>query len=103
MSVVVAALALAPAALADASTVLEGYGTSASKPVVQVKGTSQTIISASAASSAAAPVTNVSVAASAPAPATLPFTGANLLLFAAAGIALLGIGFGLRRVGRDRS
>ena len=102
MSAVFAALALTPAALANGSTMLEGYGTSGSKPVVQVKGTSQTI------TPAAQPVSNVTAAsaasaASSPAPATLPFTGSDLLLFAVAGVALLGIGLGLRRVGRDRS
>jgi hypothetical protein len=34
---------------------------------------------------------------------TLPFTGTNLAIFAAAAIVLLGLGAGLRRVGRKRS
>lgn len=33
---------------------------------------------------------------------TLPFTGTNLAIMAAAGIALLGLGLGLRRVSRKR-
>ncbi|HEY7381979.1 MAG TPA: hypothetical protein VH572_12270 [Gaiella sp.] len=83
LAVVVAMLAIAPLAAAG-SSVLSGYGTSGSKPVVQVKGTT----------SSATPTASG---------ATLPFTGVDLLLITGAGVALIGVGAGLRRLGRDKS
>jgi hypothetical protein len=83
LAVVIAMLVVAPLAAAG-SSVLSGYGTSGSKPVVQVKGST----------SASKPVASG---------ASLPFTGADLLLITGAGIALVGVGAGLRRLGRDKS
>jgi hypothetical protein len=83
LAVVIAMLVVAPLAAAG-SSVLSGYGTSGSKPVVQVKGST----------SSSKPVASG---------ATLPFTGSDLLLITGAGIALVGVGAGLRRLGRDKS
>ena len=83
LAVVIAMLVVAPLAAAG-SSVLSGYGTSGSKPVVLVKGTT----------SSSKPVASG---------ATLPFTGVDLLLITGAGIALVGVGAGLRRLGRDKS
>ena len=82
LAVVVAMLVVVP--FAAGSSVLSGYGTSGSKPVVLVKGTT----------SSSKPVASG---------ATLPFTGVDLLLITGAGIALVGVGAGLRRLGRDKS
>jgi hypothetical protein len=97
--VVIAAFAAVPVALADSSTALDGYGSNAAKPVVQVKGTTsgKTSTGTPAAKPAAKP------AASSSGPSTLPFTGADLVVFMVAGIALVSLGFGLRRLGKDES
>ena len=79
--VVVLALAVVPLASAD-SAVLNGYGTSGSTPVVEVKGTTTEPATADAAG--------------------LPFTGADLTVFVAAGIALTGVGLGMRRLARNK-
>lgn len=81
--VVVLALTVAPLAAAG-STVLSGYGTTGSKAVVEVKGTTAT-----------KPV-------AAGAAGQLPFTGADLMVFVAAGVALTGVGLGMRRLARDK-
>jgi hypothetical protein len=86
-----------PAALADSSTALDGYGSNAAKPVVQVKGASGGKTSTTPSTPAAAPVATSS------GPSTLPFTGTDIGVFMVAGIALVGLGFGLRRLGRDNS
>lgn len=78
---VVTALMVVPLAAAGSSTMLDGYARP-SKPVVQVKGSTS---SQSTPSNAG----------------TLPFTGLDLAVFMAAGAALVGAGFALRRVGRD--
>ena len=83
LAVVLVVLVIAPVAAAG-SSVLSGYGTSGSKPVVQVRG----------ATTSSKPVASG---------ATLPFTGSDLLLITGAGIALVGVGVGLRRLGRDKS
>ena len=81
----VAVFLAAQAAMAGSSTVLGAYGSSSAKPVVKVQGVS---------SSSATPAKGGE---------TLPFTGADLVVVSIAGIALLGLGLGLRRVGRDRA
>ena len=88
IGVVAALLAFAPAAFAG-SSVLSGYGTEGSKPVVEVKGAST--------STPAKSVTKVSSNGA----ATLPFTGMDLVLFVGAGAALVIVGFGARKLGRD--
>ncbi len=92
VTVVVAAAALmgAQAAFAGDSTVLGGYGSSSAKPTIKV----------------ASAVAKTSTSTPAPAVAkadTLPFTGTDLGVVAIAGVALVGLGFGLRRVGRDQN
>ena len=94
IGVCIAALAAVPAALADSSTVLDGYGSNAAKPVVQVKGTTASQSPAKA---------SAGTAASSSGPSTLPFTGSDLAVFMVAGVLLVGMGVGLRRLGRDRS
>ncbi len=103
--VVIGALAAVPAALADSSTALDGYGSNAAKPVVQVKGTSSGKTSTgtpTTAKPAATPVATPAATASS-GPATLPFTGSDLVIFMVAGVALVGLGLGLRRAGRDKT
>jgi hypothetical protein len=80
--IVVFAMAAAPMASAD-STVLSGYGTTGSRAVVEVKG-----------ASAPKPATATA--------STLPFTGSDLTMFVAAGIALAGVGLGMRRLAREK-
>jgi hypothetical protein len=81
--VLVVALTVVPFAAAG-SSVLSGYG-SASKPVVQVKGATESSKPASSG------------------PSTLPFTGTDLGVFVVAGVILVGVGFGLRRLGRNKA
>lgn len=83
--IVVFALVTVPVASAG-SSVLNGYGTSGSAPVVQVKGST----------GSNTPTTSSS------GPSQLPFTGADLIVFIAAGTALMGVGFGLRRLAREK-
>jgi hypothetical protein len=87
---VIAALAVVPAALADSSTALGGYGSSGQKPVVQVKGSTES-------------QGTQGTAAATSGPDALPFTGSDLAIFLGAGIVLIGLGFGLRRLGADKS
>jgi hypothetical protein len=88
LAFVVAAIVVVPTALAGGSTALDGYGSSAAKPVVQVKGTTG---SSSPSSSQAT------------GGETLPFTGSDLAVFVGAGAVLVGLGFGLRRLGRNKA
>jgi hypothetical protein len=83
---VVAALVATSVAMAGSSTVLGSYGSNSAKPVIKVKS-----------------ATAVSTAKPVQTAATLPFTGADLVVVSIAGVALLGLGFGLRRLGRDRA
>ena len=88
LACVIGALAVAPAALADSSTVLGGYGSNGAKavikvPVTQVKGVT----------AAKAPTTTTATASG-----TLPFTGSDLTLFVVGGVLLVGLGVGLRRL-----
>jgi hypothetical protein len=85
LTVVVVALAAVPFASAG-SSVLTTYGGS-STPVVQVKG----------ATGSGTPQAQTS------GPSTLPFTGVDLVLITVAGVTMLGVGFGLRRLGRNRA
>ena len=87
LACVIGAFAVAPAAWADSSTVLGGYGSNAAKPVIKVK--------AATASATKAPAT------AATASGTLPFTGSDLTLFVVGGVVLVGLGFGLRRMRPD--
>lgn len=89
---VIGAFAVAPAAWADSSTVLGGYGSNAAKPVIKVKAAT-----ALAPEAPEVPAT----AATATASDTLPFTGSDLTLFAVGGVILVGLGFGLRRMKPD--
>ena len=96
VAVVVGALGLTPAALADATTsVYDGPGKSTQNAIGKftppkaasgAKGVSTTITQTSAAK---------------PAVAGLPFTGMDLGFVALAGAALAGMGFSLRRLARD--
>ncbi len=81
----VVALAATSVAMAGSSTVLDSYGSNSAKPVIKVKS------AVAVSKPAAKPVQTAS---------TLPFTGADLVVVSIAGVALLGLGFGLRRVGR---
>jgi hypothetical protein len=91
IGVAIVVLVAVPVALAaDSSTALDGYGSSAANPVVQVKG--------STASSPAA-----TTAAGTSSGGTLPFTGLDLAVVLVAGTVLVGLGFGLRRLGRDKA
>jgi hypothetical protein len=81
MMIVVLAMIVVPFAMAG-SSVLSGYGES-SQPVAEVKGATA---GQQAASSG---------------PSTLPFTGTDLAVVVVAGIALVGVGFGLRKLGRQ--
>jgi hypothetical protein len=83
---VVAVMVAAQAAMAGSSTVLGAYGSNSAKPIVKVNG-----------------ATSTANAAAQPKGATLPFTGADLVVVSIAGVALLGLGLGLRRVGRDKT
>jgi hypothetical protein len=85
--VAMAVMAVAQVAMAGSSTVLGAYGSNAAKPVLKVKGA----------------VKSKSAVASVKGAHTLPFTGVDLAIVSIAGIALVGLGFGLRRVGRDRA
>lgn len=84
--IVVAGLMAAPSGLAANGTITEGYGGEG--------GTVQAVLGAKA-----APKATTAVASS----SALPFTGADLALVSAAGIALLGMGFGLRKISRSDS
>jgi len=86
--VVVIVSVAAQAALAGSSTVLGSYGSNGAKPVLKVKG------------GQAHAQQGVKGAVSS---GKLPFTGIDLTVVSIAGIALLGLGFGLRRLGRERS
>lgn len=83
--IAVAGLLAVPSALAANGTITKGYGGEG--------GTVQAILGAKA----AAPKATAAVASS----SALPFTGADLALVSAAGIGLLGMGFGLRRIARN--
>lgn len=74
----------ASAAFADSSTILNGYGSTGSNAVVEVKGAQAAPPKAVAASTG-----------------TLPFTGSELAVVAGGAIVLLGMGLVLRRIGRD--
>ena len=90
LTAVIGMLVLVPAALADNSSVLNGYGSSGSKPVVVVKGEST---SSKPKPKQEKPATT----------GTLPFTGSDLAVLVGAGGLLLALGLGLRRVGRDKA
>ena len=76
----------ASSAFAD-STILNGYGSTGSNAVVEVKG-----------AQAAAPPKAVAAA-----DGTLPFTGSELGMVAGGAVVLLGMGLVLRRISRDPS
>jgi hypothetical protein len=78
-------------ALAGSSTVLGAYGSNSAKPVIKVD--SAVVKSNHTTSSATQPSTV----------AKLPFTGSDLVFITVAGIGLLGLGIGLRRLGRNKS
>ena len=81
----VAALTVTSVAVAGPSTVLGAYGSNSAKPVIRV--------AAAEATSTTQPAKTT----------TLPFTGSDLGFITVAGIGLLGLGLGLRRVGRNKS
>lgn len=83
LGVMVVALVVVPWASAG-SSVLTGYG-SQSQPVVEVKGATESSKPSSSG------------------PSTLPFTGTDLGVFVVAGVILVGLGFGLRRLGRNKA
>jgi hypothetical protein len=80
--VVVTVLAVVPVASAG-SSLLGAYGSESAKPVVAVKGTTL----ASGPTNAAAGTEG-----------QLPFTGVDLATLVGAGVLLLGVGFGVRRL-----
>ena len=80
----VACLLLLPAVAQAGSVTKSAYGGSGGKVVTEVVSTPQ--------------VKPASKTFTSPPKATLPFTGADLTLVTVAGIALLGTGFGLRRL-----
>jgi hypothetical protein len=83
LAVLVLAFVAVPIAAAG-SSVLTGYGAS-SQPVVEVKGATESSKPSSSG------------------PSTLPFTGTDLGVFVVAGVLLVGVGFGLRRLGRNKA
>ena len=87
IAVVVAAFVVVPLASAGGSSgaTLQGYY-SPSATVVAVKGATDT----------------KTPPASSSGPSTLPFTGSDLAIILLAGVALVGTGFGVRRLGRDK-
>lgn len=82
--IVIGGLLAAPSSLAANGTITKGYGG-------QV-GNVKAVLEAEAAPEATAAVVSSSA---------LPFTGADLALVSIAGIGLLGMGFGLRRIARN--
>ena len=82
--VCLAMLVGAGSAFADSSTIINGYGSTGSNAVVEVKGAQAAPPKAVAASDG-----------------TLPFTGSELGVVAGGAILLLGMGLVLRRIGRD--
>jgi hypothetical protein len=80
--IVLAMLTVAPVGSAG-SSLLNAYGSQSAKPVVAVKGTTL-----------ATGPTN----ATAGAEGQLPFTGVDLATLVGAGVLLLGVGFGVRRL-----
>ncbi len=77
----VSGLLVAPAGFAADGTITQGYGGNAG----QVQAALQ-------------PGKTPSGTAAVGSPSTLPFTGVDLALFSVAGLTLVGMGFGLRRV-----
>ena len=73
------------AAAGGSSSIVNGYGNQSVAPSIQVKDKSASLGSTS------------------PSTGTLPFTGTDLGVFAAAGVVLLGVGIGLRRLGRRKA
>jgi hypothetical protein len=86
IGVVIAVLCVVPVATAG-SSLLNGYGSQGSKPVLEVKGVS-------ASTSSTPKVTSSGVG-------QLPFTGIDLAVFVAAGAGLVIVGFGVRKLARD--
>jgi len=84
LALVIWAIAIAPAARADSSTVLGSYVSNAAKPMIKVNA-------ATASETKALPAV-------ATASGTLPFTGSDLTLVAVGGIVLVGLGLGLRKM-----
>jgi hypothetical protein len=89
--------AFAMAALPAAASATTGY---AGVPAGTVQTTIQNTAPAAKTTSSARPTPT---AASTPSKGTLPFTGLQVGLVAAAGLALVGTGLGLRRLGHSRS
>ena len=80
---------------AQKDATLQGYGAAGFQPAVQQKVSGST-------PTASAGVLGTSLSATAtPRSGTLPFTGTNLLLFAAAGVVLVTIGAAVRRANRS--
>jgi hypothetical protein len=82
--IVIIGLVAVPAGLAQNGTITKGYGGEG--------GNVQAVIEEQSAPDATAAVATGSA---------LPFTGADLALVSFAGITLLGMGFGLRRIARN--
>ena len=90
LALVIVVVALVAVPVASSSSVLTAYASAGSAPVVEVKGTYE---SSKPATASAVPSN---------APSQLPFTGADLIVIVGAGIALMGLGLGLRRLGHDK-
>lgn len=97
-SIVIASFAIVPIAAADGSSVLDAYGTNGSKAIIQVKGATSTKAPAATTQPSATVTQSGGVT-----PSTLPFTGVDLVVFLVAGTALVLLGGGIRRLGRDKS
>ena len=82
-SVLICGLMVVPSAFAANGTITKGYGGSGGKV--------QAVLGAQSAPKKTAVVATTS---------SLPFTGADLAVLSFAGAALLGMGFGLRKIGR---
>jgi len=85
--VIVLGLSVVPSAFAVGGSVLDAYGGQGSAKVVKVKGATAT--------TTAAPANTTT--------GSLPFTGSDLVWSMVAGSALLVVGVGLRKLGRNES
>lgn len=97
IGMVVAALFVVPFA-AGASSLLSAYGSQGSTPIVEVKSSTASQPTSPTAAQPSQPAESVSSSG----PAQLPFTGLDLVVLVGLGAGLLGVGFGVRRLARDK-
>lgn len=107
LAIMVVALVAVPFAVANpSSSIAKAYG-GQSTPVVKVVGTKPVVkVAGTKTSSTSKPAKSAAVVTSAPAPVAkadqLPFTGIDLGVVLVAGVALAGVGFGMRRLSRQK-